>query len=225
MKNKLAWIATAISIFFTITCAIFFYWDINTDNKWSTFFSFLSSLSIIATVVIFLVEKKKDELKFSIKKNGVINSAMNELNSISDKINKNRDSLIGIMNYYYSGSGSELVETFSCNDSFVFRCSSIAHTVEIINTNKLLQSINEFFNLDMEIYRILVESESIVRLLNTSVTERCLAPHRQSISGLKLTYNDCISSYEKNRIKFIKISREKINEKIKFSQGKETKNK
>ncbi|WP_404460782.1 hypothetical protein [Providencia rettgeri] len=59
----LAFMVVALSIFFWATYAIFFYWSIDDNNKWSTFFSFTSTFGIIFTIIIYILQKNDNDAR------------------------------------------------------------------------------------------------------------------------------------------------------------------
>ncbi|QKJ47960.1 hypothetical protein G9394_03405 [Proteus vulgaris] len=63
--NKKWWlyITLSVAIFVAITYAIFFYWNIDDNNKWSTFFSFTSTFGILATIFVYYMQKESDDKK------------------------------------------------------------------------------------------------------------------------------------------------------------------
>ncbi|MEQ5126449.1 hypothetical protein ABN225_06560 [Providencia alcalifaciens] len=56
-KKWLIFLSAAIIVFFGITYAIFFYWNIEENNKWSTFFSFTSTFGILATIIVYIWQR------------------------------------------------------------------------------------------------------------------------------------------------------------------------
>ncbi|WP_109391296.1 hypothetical protein ACLIX2_09200 [Proteus cibi] len=64
-KKWWLYIVLSVVIFIAITYAIFFYWNIGDENKWSTFFSFTSTFGIVTTIIVYFLQKndKKKELK------------------------------------------------------------------------------------------------------------------------------------------------------------------
>ncbi|MFH6839055.1 MULTISPECIES: hypothetical protein [Providencia] len=79
-RSWLLYIALGVAIFFAITYAIFFYWNIDNNNKWSTFFSFTSTFGIVATIVVYWLGKA--DLDKKEKRSNKIN-----LKSISTRLN------------------------------------------------------------------------------------------------------------------------------------------
>ncbi|EOL5891976.1 hypothetical protein VU602_02785 [Providencia stuartii] len=79
-RSWLLYIALGIAIFFAITYAIFFYWNIDNNNKWSAFFSFTSTFGIVATIVVYCLGKS--DLDKKEKRSNKIN-----LKSISTRLN------------------------------------------------------------------------------------------------------------------------------------------
>ncbi|MGF7480297.1 hypothetical protein [Providencia sp. SP181] len=71
-------IALGVAIFFAITYAIFFYWNIDNNNKWSTFFSFTSTFGIVATITIYFLQKKHS-IELENKKNERIDSSISKI--------------------------------------------------------------------------------------------------------------------------------------------------
>ncbi|MEQ4714633.1 hypothetical protein ABN057_20225 [Providencia alcalifaciens] len=70
IKNSMYVIFTILAfLFISVTWAIFYYFDIEPSNKWSTFFSFVSALSIFATFLVyfFQVQMKNSDEKEEIK--------------------------------------------------------------------------------------------------------------------------------------------------------------
>lgn len=83
-------VAIFVAIFVAITYAIFFYWDIDNNNKWSTFFSFTSTFGIIATIVVYYLQTLSDRKK--------INNIKNSLGFILEPVLKDIDNLIKLKN-------------------------------------------------------------------------------------------------------------------------------
>lgn len=65
--NKKWWlyITLSVAIFVAITYAIFFYWNIDDNNKWSTFFGFTSTFGILATITVYFWQRNDDLKKQS----------------------------------------------------------------------------------------------------------------------------------------------------------------
>lgn len=86
----LTFVVTALAVFFLVTYAIFFYWNIDDNNKWSTFFSFISAFSIFATIGVYLLQRKDNknaEKELTNKKNKSISDMLIlECRRISDDL-------------------------------------------------------------------------------------------------------------------------------------------
>ncbi|MEQ5135681.1 hypothetical protein [Providencia alcalifaciens] len=89
-RSWLLYIALGVAIFVAITYAIFFYWNIDNNNKWSTFFSFTSTFGIIATIVVYYLQTLSDRKK--------INNIKNSLGFILDPVLKDISNLIKLKN-------------------------------------------------------------------------------------------------------------------------------
>ncbi|EEI47916.1 MAG TPA: hypothetical protein DIS95_01200 [Proteus vulgaris] len=89
-RSWLLYIALGVAIFVAITYAIFFYWNIDNNNKWSTFFSFISAFSIFATIGVYLLQRKDNknaEKELTNKKNKSISDVLIlECRRISDDL-------------------------------------------------------------------------------------------------------------------------------------------
>ncbi|MTC11954.1 hypothetical protein GKR60_09055, partial [Providencia stuartii] len=89
-RSWLSYIAFGVAIFVAITYAIFFYWNIDNNNKWSTFFSFISAFSIFATIGVYLLQRKDNknaEKELTNKKNKSISDVLIlECRRISDDL-------------------------------------------------------------------------------------------------------------------------------------------
>ncbi|MBJ2110750.1 hypothetical protein [Proteus terrae] len=71
-KRWLLYITFCFAIFVAITYAIFSYWNIGDENKWSTFFSFTSTFGILATINVYFWQKKDKDREKIEKKNSEI---------------------------------------------------------------------------------------------------------------------------------------------------------
>lgn len=107
MNKKL--LCFLLIIFIGSTYAIFYYWNIDESNRWSTFFSFTSTFGIFATIIIYRKQKKDNEntkeketqdeiriikksVNYALNENIVISSAkIDELIRIKNELKKNAD--------------------------------------------------------------------------------------------------------------------------------------
>ncbi|TPX00440.1 hypothetical protein FKN07_00345 [Proteus mirabilis] len=62
-KKWLTFLVVAVIVLMVVTFAIFFYWNIDDNNKWSTFFSFTSTFGILATIFVYYMQKESDDKK------------------------------------------------------------------------------------------------------------------------------------------------------------------
>ncbi|MCR4178826.1 hypothetical protein AB7W14_11385 [Providencia rettgeri] len=107
-RSWLLYIALGVAIFFAITYAIFFYLNIDNNNKWSTFFSFTSTFGIVATICVYWWQKKdsensekKRQKEISISYLNIFTAYADELKTIviqlvklHDLLNRNNDSFV-----------------------------------------------------------------------------------------------------------------------------------
>ncbi|MGF7537112.1 hypothetical protein WOB53_02870 [Providencia rettgeri] len=103
-KKWLLSLAVGVAIFTAVTFAIFYYWDIDNNNKWSTFFSFTSTFGIAATIGIYYSQKNDENKKTENIKNSLffnLDPIIKGIDDLLELINDNGESNI----YLYSTRG------------------------------------------------------------------------------------------------------------------------
>ncbi|MDC5888650.1 hypothetical protein [Proteus mirabilis] len=85
-RSWLLYIALGVAIFFAITYAIFFYLNIDNNNKWSTFFSFTSTFGIVATICVYWWQKKDSENSEKKRQKEISISYLNIFTAYADEL-------------------------------------------------------------------------------------------------------------------------------------------
>lgn len=135
--------------------ATFSYWDISDGNKWSTFFSYISSLSLLATACIYLFQKADEAQKVKLLKEALIKDFSQVIDSIDMilDINKKDDDKIQLINTekgvtvhrYDSGVGFSLNKIDTIDYLDMYKSKLITYDIKAsIAISKLKKYLNEY---------------------------------------------------------------------------------
>ncbi|HEQ1856701.1 TPA: hypothetical protein VEO38_000196 [Providencia alcalifaciens] len=97
-KNQL-WRLLSVVIFIGMTLAIFFYFKIDDNNKWSTFFSFTSTFGIIATIWVYRSQKKESKKSDLDKINSICSLLLTVIGKNTNFNRLNKDAVGGVKLY------------------------------------------------------------------------------------------------------------------------------
>ncbi|EOJ8666749.1 hypothetical protein AB7250_18800 [Providencia stuartii] len=135
--------------------ATFSYWNISDGNKWSTFFSYISSLSLFVTACIYLFQKADEAQKVKLLKEALIKDFSQVIDSIDMilDINKEDDDKILLTNTekgvtvhrYDSGVGFSLNKIDTIDYLDVYKSKLIKYDIKAsIAISKLKTYLNEY---------------------------------------------------------------------------------
>lgn len=181
-KKWLIFLFIAIIIFIGVTFPIFFYWNIEDSNRWSTFFSFTSTFGIVATVIVYFLQKNdiekiktqekikkidtiKKYIRYAIKEN--IDNALTNKNELSDikkaleQGKKNLDLQKNIIKLRYFNLRKLFYNTIEYDEKLFW---IIENTIDVIYiTNNRLCTIpnKDYSELDLCIFLIDEYTEAI----------------------------------------------------------------
>lgn len=181
-KKWLIFLFIAIIIFIGVAFPIFFYWNIEDSNRWSTFFSFTSTFGIVATVIVYFLQKNdiekiktqekikkidtiKKYIRYAIKEN--IDNALTNKNELSDikkaleQGKKNLDLQKNIIKLRYFNLRKLFYNTIEYDEKLFW---IIENTIDVIYiTNNRLCTIpnKDYSELDLCIFLIDEYTEAI----------------------------------------------------------------
>lgn len=181
-KKWLIFLFIAIIIFIGVAFPIFFYWNIEDSNRWSTFFSFTSTFGIVATVSVYFLQKNdiekiktqekikkidtiKKYIRYAIKEN--IDNALTNKNELSDikkaleQGKKNLDLQKNIIKLRYFNLRKLFYNTIEYDEKLFW---IIENTIDVIYiTNNRLCTIpnKDYSELDLCIFLIDEYTEAI----------------------------------------------------------------
>ncbi len=166
-KRWWLYITLSIFIFVAITCAIFFYWNIGDENKWSTFFSFTSTFGILATINVYFWQKKDLNKNKIDEAENIASMAIDLLREnlleIKSKLEENihtfktlEDNGIHLLSMKNEGNVVYLFETMFYNKSSSKTCRLIHKNIKIIPNEyiQLMYSSGKYNNLIIEIQNL-----------------------------------------------------------------------
>ncbi|MBG3060238.1 hypothetical protein I4625_12860 [Proteus mirabilis] len=119
--NKKWWlyITLSVAIFVAITYAIFFYWNIDDNNKWSTLFSFMSTFGIVATITVYSLQKKHSESSEKKRQKEISISYLNIFTKYSDELKTIVNQLVNL-SYLLAENNDSFVEYLGGHDIHAF---------------------------------------------------------------------------------------------------------
>ncbi len=122
-KKWLTFLVVAVIVLMVVTFAIFFYWNIDDNNKWSTFFSFMSTFGIVATITVYSLQKKhvensekKRQKEISISYLNIFTAYAEELKTIVIQLVKLRNLLDKNNNSFVEYIGGYDIHAFILKD-------------------------------------------------------------------------------------------------------------
>ncbi|EPJ3764102.1 TPA: hypothetical protein ACKRFF_001195 [Providencia stuartii] len=86
-RSWLLYIALGVAIFFAITYTIFFYWNIDDNNKLGTFFSFTSAFSIFATIGVYFWQRNDAKKLASEVEKSILKMIISECERVKNELN------------------------------------------------------------------------------------------------------------------------------------------
>lgn len=190
--NSLPWLFVALFLaagtYFT-----FFYWSIAEDNKWGTFFSFISAFSIVIAIISFRNDihlRKKEENE---KKLIFANSAMDEYSRIIDSIEKNSSAYHGmtVPTETNTITFNKFEGGYYVNDNGKIRCiKKIATTLENLKKDALVY--------DHDIYHSISDIERDIININDEIDLSCLSGNRCNIEKIKNLIKEMKIKHDEN---------------------------
>ncbi|SUC14457.1 Uncharacterised protein [Proteus vulgaris] len=168
----LTFVVTALAVFFLVTYAIFFYWNIDDNNKWSTFFSFTSTFGILATIFVYYMQKESDDKKQKarddiIKRNikSIIKEKKDTINDINEFINSSfQEEIISFKVEYSVKLPIALISLIENNELFQYKI------IRISNNELLKEAISNRYKVSDEIAQSVEELKKIIYHLDRHVS-------------------------------------------------------
>lgn len=163
-KNSICVIFTIlIFLFISVTWAIFYYFDIESSNKWSTFFSFVSALSIFATFLVyfFQVQMKKTDENEEIESYKKIyyyefdDNTMEIVNDINELIHS-------VHNEYGIIINDESIDMFIQAEELERRDIKIKLTLPSVKNYSSNLKLNRIATLDEELFNIIITESAYI---------------------------------------------------------------
>ncbi|HEJ9640098.1 TPA: hypothetical protein SMN38_002505 [Proteus mirabilis] len=163
-KNSICVIFTIlIFLFISVTWAIFYYFNIEPSNKWSTFFSFVSALSIFATFLVyfFQVQMKNTDENEEIESYKKIyyyefnDNTMEIVNDINELIHS-------VHNEYGIVINDENIDMFIQAEELEKRDIKIKLTLPSVKNYSSNLKLNRIATLDEELFNIIITESAYI---------------------------------------------------------------
>ncbi|MEX9770827.1 hypothetical protein WEU31_14000 [Morganella morganii] len=206
MSKKLLYISISFGsiTFIVITYCIFFYCEVGDNNKWSTFFSFISTFSIFVAIIAFLNDmhlRKKEENE---KKLIFANSVMDEYSRIIDSIEKNSNAYHGmtVPTETNTITFNKFEGGYYVNDNGKIRCIKKIVTT-LVNLKK------DALVFDHDIYHSISGIERDVTNINDDMDLSCLSGNKYSIEKIKNLIKEMKVKHDENHRELNRKIREK----------------
>ncbi len=163
-KKWLTFLVVAVIVLMVVTFAIFFYWNIDDNNKWSTFFSFTSTFGILATIFVYYMQKESDDKKQKtkddiIKRNikSIIKEKKDTINDINEFIDSSfQKEIISFKVEYSEKFPIALISLIENNELFQYKI------IRISNNELLKEAISNRYKVSDEIAQSVEELKQII---------------------------------------------------------------